>query len=569
MKKIFKKNRQKRYLQIQNKLNNFIISTTALCLFVTLMLFTSSSIARPISAKEAKQCAQNWMYLHGVKNLTSLNVFSSGKKTDSNIKWQPHNDFYIVNFEPKGFVVVAQDDVAYPILFYSYDKKYTGENLPPQFIEMMKIFANDIHAAVSNQLNPYEHTVQQWKTLKSENISQLLQPTDYNDNDVSPLISATWSQGTYYNNYCPSDSAGPDGHVVVGCVAVAMAQIMNYHQHPAQGTGSHSYNHSTYGTLSANFGATTYNWSSMPNSLSGYNNDVAQLLYHCGVSVEMDYGPSGSGASSSDVPDALKQYFGYASSASYVARSSYSESAWTALLRTELDAGRPLYYRSPGHAFNCDGYQGTDHFHFNWGWGGTYNGYYYLNDLTPGSHDYNNNQYSIIGITPAGGGSSLEILKLKGKVDWKKNPGYGNDTILCKAPSTLPDLKFLDGCGNNSQFLIFDGGSGTKVSGSSGSFKSKNKKCTSVNLQYKSATSKYRVKTKVKLKNGYIYVLRKMKNGNGSGTKFNVTNADSGGWQPRTMNVEMDLSNGGTSVQGDGTIQVQYKTKANKSTKVK
>jgi hypothetical protein len=196
---------------------------------------------------------------------------------------------------------------------------------------------------------------------------------------AGPLLSTKWNQGQYYNASCPVDAEGTDGHVPVGCVAVAMAQVMKYHNYPVTGTGSHSYSHPVYGTLSANFGATTYNWASMPDSLSKYDSDVATLLYHVGVSVEMDYTPDQSGAYMSDAAYALETYFKYSNSLSYVWKSSYSTDEWTTILRTEIDNKRPILYSghgTGGHAFVCDGYSGSDYFHFNWGWGGSEDNYF-------------------------------------------------------------------------------------------------------------------------------------------------------------------------------------------------
>ncbi|MGC9336786.1 MAG: C10 family peptidase, partial [Candidatus Cloacimonadia bacterium] len=183
--------------------------------------------------------------------------------------------------------------------------------------------------------------------------------------------------------------------------AVAMAQIMRYHKYPEHGTGSSSYYYGPYGWISADFGNATYNWDNMPNYLTDYNDDVALIGFHCGVSVEMMYGPEGSGAYSSDVPYALINYFNYASSVSYEERWYYSDTQWENLLQTELSAKRPVYYSgsgsSGGHAFVCDGYNGS-YFHFNWGWGGLYNGYFYLSALNPGTHDFNSWQAAVVGI---------------------------------------------------------------------------------------------------------------------------------------------------------------------------
>jgi len=192
-----------------------------------------------------------------------------------------------------------------------------------------------------------------------------------------------------------------------------MAQIMKFWSYPTTGSGFHSYNHSRYGTLSANFGSTTYDWSAMPNNVTSANNAVATLMYHCGVSVDMNYGVSatgGSGAYHTDVVTALKTYFGYSSGVKRELRSSYSQSQWISLLKNELNAGRPIQYAGygsgGGHSFVCDGYDNNDFFHFNWGWGGSSDGYFSVNALNPGnlgagggSGGFNSNQEIIVGIS--------------------------------------------------------------------------------------------------------------------------------------------------------------------------
>ncbi len=206
--------------------------------------------------------------------------------------------------------------------------------------------------------------------------------------NVDPLLSTLWNQGTYYNQLCPTDPNGPGGHVWAGCVATAMGQVMKYHDHPDQGTGSHSYYAAGYGTQSANFGVTTYEWSSMPNQINSNNLPIATLLYHLGVSVDMQYSPNGSGAYSSDARDALVDYFSYSPNAQLLPKNSFPIETFIYKLQNELNLNRPVYYSGSGsgggHAFVCDGYQGDDYFHFNWGWSGYGDGYFYLNNLNPG-----------------------------------------------------------------------------------------------------------------------------------------------------------------------------------------
>ena len=202
-----------------------------------------------------------------------------------------------------------------------------------------------------------------------------------------------------------------------------MAQIMKYWNYPAQGIGSHSYTPYTrpdLGVQSANFGETTYEWANMPNQLSQSStttqiNAIATLMYHCGVSVDMMYDISsngGSGAYSNDIPYALVNYFNYKSTATYLTKSSYTDNNWIALLKSELNAGRPIEYNGSGsgggHAFVCDGYDNNNKFHFNWGWSGQNDGFFALTSLNPGSggsgggsYNFTNDQNAVIGIEPA------------------------------------------------------------------------------------------------------------------------------------------------------------------------
>lgn len=310
-------------------------------------------------------------------------------------------------------MIVSGDDVAYPVIAFSPTGTYSEQNRPIQFEEWMEGVKKDISSAIKAKNAPLPKAEAAWRHFNVSADSFALDDFsavaegDLATASAGPLLSTEWGQSTYYNDYCPVDYDGPDDHALVGCVAVAMAQVMKYHNFPETGSGSHSYSHPTYGTLSANFGSTTYDWDSMPDSLSDYDSDVAELLYHVGVSVEMDYGPSGSGASTGATATALKTYFNYNDTASYVRKSDYSGDDWTALLREEINNDRPVIYRGSdiytggGHAFVCDGYSGSDYFHFNWGWYGSYQDeYFYLNDLTPGSHDYSDSQAAVVGIAP-------------------------------------------------------------------------------------------------------------------------------------------------------------------------
>lgn len=369
-----------------------------------MILFSFYGISQQVSENTAKTVAKNFLeeklYSASKKSIPKI-VF---KTTTSKAK---ESNYYIFNTEnQQGFVIVSANKKAYPILAYSLKNNFPTSNMPPEVAEWLDLYNLQIKNINKLKISADKKVLLAWDKYSSETFipaHKTLKETSLTD--IPPLISTTWNQGNYYNALCPETSTGGSGgHVWAGCVAIAMAQIMKYWDYPTSGQGSHSYVHYVYGEQSADFQNTIYNWSNMPNALSSHNIDVATLIYHCGVSVNMDYGPSGSGSYSSTARMSLINYFKYSSNTLLTSKYAYSDENWNRLLRSELDAGRPLYYAgygSGGHAFNCDGYQGTDYFHFNWGWGGAYNGYFYLNDLTPGGSNFSNSQSVMVGICPA------------------------------------------------------------------------------------------------------------------------------------------------------------------------
>src|SRR5204862_327153 len=137
---------------------------------------------------------------------------------------------------------------------------------------------------------PYPSTASAWKHLLNPEDVLLLSPA--NSRDVEPMITSNWNQPVPYNEMCPADPAGSAGHAIVGCVPVAMGQIMYYYRWPDHGTGSYTYYDSTYGTQHVSFDSTWYRWSNMKNAITTSDTGIAQLLYHLGVSVDLKYGPS-------------------------------------------------------------------------------------------------------------------------------------------------------------------------------------------------------------------------------------------------------------------------------------
>ena len=394
-------------------------------LSLILLLRVNISFAEPVSITRASLIATNF-YSQKSENFHKsavsmglayecINENSGGHKSNS------ITCFYVFNSsDSNGFVIVSGDDKITPVLGYSFNGNFDQANLPPNFREWLDFYKSEILYAIENT-NTNVSITQQWTMLESNQSLPKQKATDA----VSPLLTTKWDQTSPYNAQCPLYQGV---RTVTGCVATAMAQIMKYWNYPTQGFGSHSYTLSPYGTLSANFAATTYDWSSMPNSPSSSNVAIATLMFHCGVSVEMDYATSaqgGSGAYSLGLSYhtaelAFKTYFGYGG-ASGKYREHYTATSWMNLIKTELDASRPIYYAGTssdggGHAFVCDGYDNSNYFHMNWGWSGYYDGYFLLTALNPGgvgtgggSGGYNFSHRVIIGIQPPIEGSALSL----------------------------------------------------------------------------------------------------------------------------------------------------------------
>lgn len=309
--------------------------------------------------------------------------------------------FYAMNFDRGGWAVVSADDAVVPVLAYSYEGMYSRDDQPPQFVAWMEGYAKQIAWSMERNAGADQDVAAAWNRLSVNDPALLNLSPD--SRDVAPMLTSTWNQGNPYNFLCPADASGPGGHVYAGCVATAMAQVMYYYRWPVTGNGQHCYYPSGYPQQCADFTNTTYQWNEMVNSTSSKDTAMGLLQWHCGIAVNMMYGAGGSGAYSEDAASALRTYFKYTPNTTLLYKENYSEQQWANILISNLDARRPMYYHgfgSGGHAFNVDGYQGTDYFHFNWGWGGSYNGYYYLSNLNPGGSNFTEGQGAIVNIYP-------------------------------------------------------------------------------------------------------------------------------------------------------------------------
>ncbi|NCA86707.1 MAG: hypothetical protein EOM83_14245 [Clostridia bacterium] len=338
--------------------------------------------------------------------------------------------YYIYNVASQGFIIVSASDATIPVLAFSDEGTWLIDEAWQKvgFREMLDNYADQILFVENQKLEATDEIRlewQKWEKTQTDGGSQ---------RSVTPLLSTTWGQHCYYNELCPTDASSPTGycgHVPVGCNAVSMGQVMRYWGFPVTGTGSNSYNIAPYGIQSANFGTATYDYASMPTAIASSNLAVATLLYHCGVSMGMQYGPTGSSSQFDIMYHALLNNFNFSDEAICVAKSVYSDAQWETLLRSDLDEGKPVIYRGTGeqagHGWVCDGYTGTNYFHMNWGWAGVNNGYFYLNNLNPGTYNLTNNQAAIFHLSP-------EDVNIAPPVNLQAQVAGNNVTLSWSAP---------------------------------------------------------------------------------------------------------------------------------------
>lgn len=426
-------------------------------LSLILVIFCARVFAAIVPVSEAQQVATNF-FTHqtgkAVNQVTLAYTVQNSNTQGATGTTAADPLIYVFNFNGNdGFVMVSAEDLVQPILAYDNTHAFEANHLAPVVQKWMENYKVQVLRVRTLAVSTSTEVATQWTEMYHNRFAASQRSVG-----VAPLVKSKWNQDPYYNDFCPYDN-GARTNAVTGCVATCMAQLMRYWNYPPQGTGYHSYYDATYGTQTADFGNTIYDWAHMPLVLTHHDTAIATLMYHCGVSVDMSYGTASAGGSGAYVladasPDpracseyAYVNYFGY--DGDYlqgVERYSYSDADWIALLKTELDAGRPFQYvgwgSAGGHTWVCDGYDNNSMFHMNWGWGGTSDGYFTVDALDPpglgsggGSGGFNNGQQALIGIEPP-----INIIQstltLSSVVALSSNPYTLGDTLRVTASVT-------------------------------------------------------------------------------------------------------------------------------------
>ena len=305
--------------------------------------------------------------------------------------------FYVCDAGDGGFAVVSADERMTPVLGFSQADSFDPKDIPAGMRELLNSYAREYEALTGGK--PISLTRHRVEGVQEQ---------------VGPLLSTEWGQNAPFNNKCPEWQGE---RCITGCVAVTSAQTMRYYQYPDSAKGKAEYTTKTLGIpIREDLAAYKFDW---PNMRSQYSqgasniekNAVADLLYTCAVTAQMDFGLKGSSASSTNQTRSLVENFGYDSDIANIHKDYMTTSEWQRLMLNELNAEspRPVIYAaiSPengGHSFILDGYKadedGYPFYHINWGWEGYCNDYFKLSSMDADGWEFSKEHEAIIFIQP-------------------------------------------------------------------------------------------------------------------------------------------------------------------------
>ena len=361
----------------------------------TLLACIISLHAMAINLEEATLVTQNFLK---EKNITKESSLSEISLKDI-VRKEGMDMFYVMNLgNDEGFVIVPASKYLPPIFGYSFENEF---ELHPAIQFYLDVHSRFILHEEKNKNTPDVEITKKWEHFLLESFTS----NNTRTTTVGPLITSRWNQDKFYNTYCPWDrasGASSDYRVPNGCVALCGAQLMNYYRHPKQGKLTFSYIPFGYSQQIVYASQQYYNWDAMCDRATNYTNEIAKLAYHLGVAVQMNYAPGGSGSSTEKLIEMLNKNYDYSFGQVW---STYD----TVTFKREIDALRPIIMsgcdkvncESGGHAFLVDGYEEPGiMFHFNWGWGGYADGYFYLANYLNHSQYFQYSALSFIKLSP-------------------------------------------------------------------------------------------------------------------------------------------------------------------------
>ena len=443
--------------------------------FLILFLLPAVCLSDEVSEPVAHLVAQNYL-AHYVAVNGKWAGSDDPRIIDSElIEYRDMPVAYNFKVHPKGHLLIPCWDEFSPVFLYSTTSEFIPERVEdspsieswiiPEIYNVYKIITENRRTLEKTIVYSDTRVAKAWEWLNEtgRHFSSKAEGYDYKFATVAPLLTTIWTQESPYNQYCPGVSGTCDNSLV-GCVATAWSQLMKYWEWPTTGTGSHSYEWNGQ-TLSADFNHEYY-WSLMPSQLttsstSAQKDAVARLCSDVGIAADMNYGcdESGSNAFANDI---LDMYFKYKTSMEKLSRRNFTAAQWFALFKAEFDAspGRPIVFsiygvNGGGHETVADGYEtgATDKVHVNFGWAGSYDGYYDVtNNFTTGYSTWRGDyQFIVTHIEPDY--SSTTIYVDPSGSCGGNTPCYTTVQAAVNAASTGTSIKIVQGNYNENVVL--------------------------------------------------------------------------------------------------------------------
>jgi len=314
--------------------------------------------------------------------------------------------FYVFTLQPQGYLIVTGSYDLPPVIAYSFLNNYKEDtNINPLYDLLyadLTLRLQTIHLLPQDILQQ-RHL--QWDSCMNGNSAPSQRFEQWPPEGTTPTggwLLANWHQNAPYNDFCPLDIAHGGTRSVAGCPAVAIAQILNYHNTTMQIVfdDSDDYYHNYLGNqywIDNNY--EPYNFPSFPqlnsylsilqshyeNHIPPTNDDKAAITFACGVAARQVYAASGSGTF--NVNQAYQAYQRFNCSTAALLYPS-SPDLYDRMLNNMKDA-LPAHLAvvnpqwTAGHNVVIDGYNTNDYYHVNFGWGGAYNGWYLIPDELP------------------------------------------------------------------------------------------------------------------------------------------------------------------------------------------
>ncbi|MDZ4121081.1 MAG: C10 family peptidase, partial [Candidatus Cloacimonadaceae bacterium] len=361
-------------------------------LLLVLIGFLAGLYSAPISYSEADGIARNFVTLRSAKNATL--------EYDCTLRHDGLALAFVWKLEPNGYIVVCADDQLPPVLAYSFESPFDDGS--SQSAVLSELIIHDLSLRLQ-QANPISIAKAQsrWQALRQMRDDDFIQYPPAGYSPTGGWLKSNWTQNSPYNMYCPIDPV-TSVRSVAGCPSVAMGMIVNFHE-TLNGTrlsDLDDYYHSYAGRnywIDNDYEA--HGFASFPQ-LNTYldelnqnykyqlpitNSDKGALVWASGVACRQVYTSSSSGTFSVSQANQAFIRFGFEG---FELLTDSAPDLYPRMRQNMIDA-KPVHLAvvtpawDMGHNVVVDGYNTDEYYHLNFGWGGSYNGWYLLPSEIP------------------------------------------------------------------------------------------------------------------------------------------------------------------------------------------